>query len=68
LLFPEFPDLGRGNSLIVAIVPFADVLGDFDPGLARQAFTGLLAMGFPGQLILEFQVEQLQGALGSPSW
>lgn len=35
LLLPELPDMGRGNALVVAIVPLANILGDLDLGLTR---------------------------------
>lgn len=68
LLLAELFDLRRRNALVVAIVPLADVLGDLDTGFAGQAVIARLTMRSPGKRVLVLQVEELQGALGTPSW
>jgi len=68
LLLPQFPNVRRRDPLIVAVVPFSNVLGDFDLGFALQAFTERLAVCFPWQLILVGEIEQLQGTLGPAPW
>ena len=65
LLSPTFPDLGRGDALVLAIVPLPNILGDFHLGVASCPLAERLAMGFPGQLVFVDDVEQLQGALGA---
>lgn len=67
LVLPQPPDLGGGDALVGAVVPLADVVGDLDAGAAGIVMQALgVAVGLPGQ-VAEAEVEQLQGALGSPA-
>lgn len=67
LLFPHFPDFLGGDTLVVTIIPLSDVLGDFDLRLAGQSLAIFLAMGGPGQWVLESEVQELKCALCSLS-
>lgn len=65
LILPQLADLGARDALIVAIVPLADVLGDFYARVAGQAgCVARGAMGVPGE-VPEAEVEQLESPLGS---
>lgn len=59
LLLSQFPDVRRRDALVVAVVPFPNVLGDLDIGLALLTLTERLTVSFPWQLILGDKVEQL---------
>lgn len=48
LLCPLLTNLWACHTLIVAIVPLANILGDFDFGVALEAVTRDFAVGFPG--------------------
>ena len=65
LLLPHLPDVGRRDAFVLAIVPLPDILGDLHTGLARETFIIGLAVGCPGQRLLETEIEQLKGPLGS---
>lgn len=69
LLSAESANLRAGDSLVVAVVPLADVLSDLDPGGAlgdALAADWSLAMRLPGQVLVgEAQVEELECSLGS---
>jgi hypothetical protein len=66
LLLALAPDLRARDAFIVAVVPFADVLGDLDAGTAGMAASLLAgAMGLPRQGLLEAKVQELKGALGA---
>lgn len=58
----------RGDALVVAVVPFPNILGHLNPRLAVLALTERLTMGFPGQLVFVRKIEQLKRALRSASW
>lgn len=69
LLGADSANLRAGDSLVVAVVPLTDVLGDLDPGGALRdavAADGSLAVRLPGQVLVgEAQVEELECPLGS---
>jgi hypothetical protein len=65
LLLPQPSDIGRRDALVIAIIPFPDVFGDLNLSLAFQTVLCTGAMGIPGQLLLQSEVEQLKGPLGS---
>lgn len=47
MLLSEFPDVRGGDAFVITVVPFADVLGDLNPGVTAPAFTEGLAVCFP---------------------
>lgn len=49
LLSADLADLGARDALVVAVVPFADVFGDLDRGLADEAGACVIAVCFPRQ-------------------
>ena len=57
------------NALVVAVVPFTDILGDLNAGLAVEPCrTGLFTPLIPGQRVFNSEVEELEGSLCSLSW
>jgi hypothetical protein len=67
LRLPSGADFGRGYALVVAVVPFADVLGDLDLSVAGQAGDILGPVSDPRQRLVQAEVEQFKSALGSLS-
>lgn len=65
LLLPQRADVGRRDALVGAVVPLADVVGDFDRGAAGRVRAVGLAVRRPGQLVSVRDVEELEGALGA---
>lgn len=68
LVFAQGADVRARDALIVTIVPFADILSDLHAGLAVESCRlGLYTPLFPRQRILDSEVEELEGPLGSLS-
>ena len=56
-LLPSRADFGRGYALVVAVVPFADVLGDLDLSVTGQAGGILDPVGSPRQRLAQTEIE-----------
>lgn len=71
LLRPPLPNLRARDTLVVAVVPLADVIRDLDPGGAVGEVVAVgwgVAVGGPGELVRgDAEVEELKGSLGSGS-
>lgn len=65
LLLAQAADLGRCDAFIVAVVPLANVFGDFDAGIACLAFLRYRPVPLPRKRVGDTQVQQLKGALCS---
>lgn len=68
LFGPLLANLGARDALVVAVVPFADVLGDLYLGATFEPVTGCVPVGLPGECARNAQVQELKSPLGALAW
>lgn len=65
LLLADAADFRRCDALVVAVVPFANVFGDLDAGVAVRAVALDLSVFLPGEIVLDAEVQQFKSPLGT---
>lgn len=61
----DLPDFGGGDTLVVAVVPLGDFVGDGHAGVTAGGAVCGGWLGLPGERVVAAYVEEFEGALGA---